>query len=556
MTIPNLPDPLRVALEPTEFRDTPDEGLWEVIKDRSAALSFARYTDFMEGVMALDCVAPPVTGFGRLGSFTGQPAPGRPATIITAAGPVDDPPPIDPTHSPGREIAELQDKIRFNGVFNGDAYQLLKLATELYVYAEAGRLEEVLGSNSLGGPQFRRLTAAEIQALKDEYLAKLTTGNTTDYWLPYLEIIRRRLAMTPPKANLCLGLENYGILRRRFFSPPLVELIWNYWIEQGLMVQTINLISLRFQNVSRPGVDPLASLEIDPLRPLSNLLWGYLQDEINRLSVARRSYEYAHGLGLQLVGKAVPPMHPADVRSMFLPAFHDLLRLAWVFFREDDDKTIVADAFPLLNALRELHFVVAEGAHNQFGDLPLRARVEMLMQQWILARGEMREFLRGRTMVPYPEAWMDRVDAMKALQGWSDASVINYNDLAVHGEQILLSVRYGSWSTESDRTLAANWARAWRPSIQRYTHALKIVSGIDLSVGEIDVRTATERYMQGMVAGRVPTPGGTFNLPPQPAAQQRRVGPRRMEQVLTPAPLPAPVPAPITGGGNGSARRP
>jgi hypothetical protein len=362
--------------------------------------------------------------------------------------------------------------------------------------------------------------------------------------------------MTPPKANLCLGLESYGILRRRFFSPPLVELIWNYWIEQGLMVQTINLISLRFQNVSRPGVDPLASLEIDPLRPLSNLLWGYLQDEINRLSVARRSYEYAHGLGLQLVGKAVPPMHPADVRSMFLPAFHDLLRLAWIFFREDDDKTVVADAFPLLNALRELHFVVAEGAHNQFGDLPLRARVEMLMQQWILARGEMREFLRGRTMVPYPEAWMDRVDAMKALQGWSDASVINYNDLAVHGEQILLSVRYGSWSTESDRTLAANWARAWRPSIQRYTHALKIVSGIDLSVGEIDVRTATERYMQGMVAGRVPTPGGTFNLPPQPAAQQRRIGPRRMEQVLTPAPLPAPVSAPITGGGNGTARRP
>jgi hypothetical protein len=408
------------------------------------------------------------------------------------------------------------------------------------------------------GSQFRKLLPADIQELKNDYLTKLTlNGNVTNYWLPYLEIIRRRLAMTPPKANLCLGLESYGILRRRFLSPPLIELIWNYWIEQGLMVQTINLISLRFQNVSRPGVDPLASLEIDPLRPLSNLLWGYLQDEINRLSVARRSYEYAHGLGLQLVGKAVPPMHPADVRSMFLPAFHDLLRLAWVFFREDDDKTIVADAFPLLNALRELHFVVSEGAHNQFGDLPLRARIEMLMQQWILARGEMREFLRGRTMVPYPEAWMDRVDAMKALQGWNDASVINYGDLAFHGEQILLSVRYGSWSTESDRDLAANWARAWRAAIQRYTHALKIVSGIDLSLGEaIDVRTATERYMQGVVAGRVPTPGGRFNLPPQPAAQQRRVGPRRMERVLTPAPVPPPVTPPVVARGDGTPRRP
>ena len=42
-----------------------------------------------------------------------------------------------------------------------------------------------------------------------------------------------------------------------------------------MLVQTMNAMSWRFQN--RRGAkdhDPLAMLEIDPLRPLNNLLWG------------------------------------------------------------------------------------------------------------------------------------------------------------------------------------------------------------------------------------------------------------------------------------------
>ena len=50
----------------------------------------------------------------------------------------------------------------------------------------------------------------------------------------------------------------------------------------------------------------------------------------------------------------------------------------------------------------------------------------------------MREFLGGPTMVPYEEPWMDRVDAMKSIQGWSDVSITHFNELAVHGEQIVL----------------------------------------------------------------------------------------------------------------------
>ena len=99
----------------------------------------------------------------------------------------------------------------------------------------------------------------------------------------------------------------------------------------------------------------------------------------------------------------------------------------------------------MLNALKETHLLLAEGAHNQFGDLPWTARVEMLIQEWLLARTEMRDFLQSRLMVPYQEGWMGQVDTMKKLQGWSDVTVTHFRDLGVFGEQLLLSVRYGDW---------------------------------------------------------------------------------------------------------------
>src|SRR5262249_16104772 len=155
------------------------------------------------------------------------------------------------------------------------------------------------------------------------------------------------------------------------------------------LVQTMNAISLRFQNIRGPGdQNPLAFLEIGPLRPLNNLLWGYLQDEQHRLSLGRRANEYAYEYGFTIQGKAVPPLRPADSHPKFLEAFNNLMHLTAIIYKEDDDTTVKADGFPLLNALREVHFVLTEVAHNQFGALPATARQEMLIQQWLLARPE------------------------------------------------------------------------------------------------------------------------------------------------------------------------
>ena len=181
-------------------------------------------------------------------------------------------------------------------------------------------------------------------------------------------------------------------------------------------------------------------------------------------------------------------MRSADPRSRFLEAFHTLLHRASIFYKEDDDTTMIADPFPILNALRDVHLLLAEGAHNQYGDLPWTARQEMLLEQWLLARPELREFLPTRVMVAYPEPWMDRVDAMKRVQGWSETSVRYFHDLAVFGEQLLLSIRFGDWSNVFDRNQAGNWARYWRQEAQWYIHAYQAVTGVDLSADTQDVR--------------------------------------------------------------------
>jgi hypothetical protein len=333
----------------------------------------------------------------------------------------------------------------------------------------------------------------------DELLASKYLTGASGNLLPYFALIKRRLAAR-------IGPDGASTSLSRLHEPCFLELIWSYWHEQGMLVQAINAIAIRYQNIRQGrGRDPLAGFELDPLRPLNNILWGYLQEEHRRLSLVRRAYEYDHHYGLRLSGRAIPPLRPIDSRSKFLPAFHELLYQAQGFFKDDDVATVQADAFPILNSLRELHFVLTEGMHNQFGDLPSQSRVEMLMQQWLLSRTEIREFLRGRQMVPYPELWMDSVDTMKTLQGWTDVPVMYFNELAVTGEQLLISVRYANWSQQTITSIdsAANWVRRFRPVVQRYLYAYRMVTGVDLSVDRVAVQSAQTRDGQPPIRMRV-----------------------------------------------------
>ncbi|NOT00465.1 MAG: hypothetical protein HOP29_07535 [Phycisphaerales bacterium] len=309
-----------------------------------------------------------------------------------------------------------------------------------------------------------------------------------DQVLTFMQQLRGNQQDVPIK-EYGLGSGNCtGILRSKLRCPPMLELIWSYWIEQGMLVQGLNALSLRFQNRRPVGPDPLTRCDLSPLRPLNNIFWGYIQREQDRLTVVRRAYEYDHHYGLKLDGRAVPPLVPADSRSSFVEAFHRLLQLADRYYRTAMNTTMNANAFPILNAIRDLHLTLAEGAHNQFGDLPSTARAEMLVQQWLLARPEMREFLGGRPGVPYPEAWMPHMETLRNTMGWNDTTIRHYRDLADYGEKLLLTIRYLPWSQVNNSLLAALWLTFWRPEIESYVHSYRIVTGVDLTIDDVRIQ--------------------------------------------------------------------
>lgn len=270
----------------------------------------------------------------------------------------------------------------------------------------------------------------------------------------------------------------------RFF--PGVELIWNFWEESGMFIQTLNLILARFQNRVVSGkYAALDRFDITPLATLHALLYAFVDDEQHRMTVRRRAAEYEYEYGLRLIGKAIPPAHSfVERRSAFLESFHTVLHQAHVYFKEDDDLTVHADAFPLYRSLRECHLELSHGTHNQYGQLAVSARAEFLQMQYLLARPEMRLFLGGRPMTPYPEPWMDRVDRMKEIQpGWPAASIMHFHDLATIGERLVLTIRLGSWADPAvDSTHAKGWADAFREPIQKYAAAYRAVTGVDLAV--------------------------------------------------------------------------
>jgi len=489
-------DSVPVTMRRTAQIASNDLPLWLVIKGSSGALSFDNYKRHMDLVL---CGIP----------FNGA----KPTTQ--------------------QECLDLKGK-RCLPFSDSDAYRLLKAASEAFVMTNCGvALGDYAFTQDDTAELLRRVEVSvsptELTGVWNAYLKNV--NGTPDLLLPYFQIIQQKFPDISLKENIFFDYGNvsddeqgiakrscYGLLRKKLQEPCLLELMWSYWQEEGMLVQTVGAITQRFQNKrSASDQDPLANLETDPLRPLNNLLWGYVQDEIHRLTVVRRAYEYDHHYGLRIFGKAIPEFRPADSRSKFIEAFHNLLNLCTKFYKGDDDTTVIADGFPVLNALRDVHLLLSEGAHNQFGDLPATARIEMLMQQWILARPEFREFLPTRTMVAYPEPWMDRVDAMKKLQGWTDINVLHFRNLATFGEQVLLSIRYGAWADAYEPKQAANWARFWRAEVQGYVHAYRAVTGVDLSTdvtGKVDT-TLPAIHLRNRLLSQMRSSQGqsTFTIP-------------------------------------------
>jgi hypothetical protein len=475
--LPGSTSPITVSLTRTASASSEDQVLWSRIRNSAQNMSFNSYRAVIDSMMCT----------GIFGTSNEESL---------------------------RAVVQSNRSLPFPDV---DGYRLLKVATEVFVMANAGVMHPSV-VNSVSPPLTNQVTfnltdlTGEAARLNRSSVTNATLQtdwntlvNANGGTIPYLNLVAGALGVTNIPLTGSWGNNCYGILRERLYNPYLLELIWSYWMEEGMLVQTMNTIGRRFQNVrgSAAARDPLGEFELDPLRPINNLLWGYIQDEQHRLPLVRRAYEYHHHYGISVIGSAVPKLRPADTRSKFLEAFHQLLGLTTVFFQQLDDTTVVADGFPLLNALREVNLILSQGAHNQYGDLPWTARIEMLMQQWLLARPEMREFLRGRPMVAYAEPWMGAVDAMKKLQGWSDASIMHFRDLAVLGEQIVLSIRFGPWAANGGTpTQAVNWASYWRSEIQQYIHVYRAATGVDLTNQPVDATPPSVHLLRRLEAQR------------------------------------------------------
>jgi hypothetical protein len=447
-------DDVSVSMRRAAVARTADQPLWVTIRASTNALGFDPYIQFMDRVL---CDGEDRLGGRRIGSGETR-----------------------------RELrrADRRTALPFPNV---DRYRLLKAATEVFIMincrtdqGDFGRVDLLEESARLN----RDVGRADLEAEFRRYLVETPDGRGGELdVLPYLGLVRRKLGDVPVVGR---GTDDdgtavcYGILAEKLTNPCFLELIHSYWLERSGLVQTMNAINWRFQNraPAYPGLDPLAGLDIDPLRALNNILWGWAQDEQHRLTDVRRKVEYQHAYGLTLGG---PGPRVADSRSRFMAAFHSLLAECMEFYDRDDNTVVIANGFDVLNGLKEVHLLLTQGAHNQYGDLPWTARHEMLMSQWILSRPEIRDFLPSRVMVDSPEPWIDAVEGMNRLQGWADVSVLHYRDLAAYGEQLLLTIRFGAWTSATDPDQAANWARYFRREVQQYCHAYRAVTGRGLS---------------------------------------------------------------------------
>ena len=420
---------LGVALQRTATAATDDISLWLAIRNSTDALSFNNYFRFMNMLFCGE------NGLADLPAFERERFVGGKTTKF---------------------VNELR-PVRLLPFTDADAYRVVKAATEAFVMVNCGISTNPLpfdadrDASYLGLRDLPGAGKGADAVFNEDYLVSILGGEEGKRTLPYLAVIRAKLPdvaikFTPLEVAPELVSNCFGILQEKLANPCLLELIWSYWHEEGMLVQTMNAITRRFQNVRAPMTAGSACESGDrsaaaAQQPALGLLPGRAAPAERRAAQLRIRPPLRTATGRQ---GGASTCRPADTRSKFLEAFHNLLHLCTAFFKQDDDTTVKADAFPVLNALKEVHLILSQGAHNQFGDLPSTARIEMLMQQWLLARPEFREFLPTRIMVAYPEPWMDRVDAMKKLQGWTDTSVLHFRNLGVFGEQLLLSIRYGA----------------------------------------------------------------------------------------------------------------
>ena len=147
-----------------------------------------------------------------------------------------------------------------------DAYRNIKVATEAFVMANCGIFTDIRSMTMrvlyairwASPPTSRRLDAAN-ESLPEARGRRRRSGSC-----PYLAIIREQAGGSADQGHRHRRCDAAAEPRRRatpamaccaskLTRPCLLELIWSYWQEEGMLVQTMNALARRFQNIRSPA---------------------------------------------------------------------------------------------------------------------------------------------------------------------------------------------------------------------------------------------------------------------------------------------------------------
>ena len=240
----------KVTLQRTFAGPTADRALWPAIRNRTAAIGFDRYKKF------IDCVF--------CENHPGQQDPFTDARRLINHFVKDD------------CLDDARDQKSRLSIYGPYAYGVLKLATQTFLTLESGVVirDNKPGKSKIFDIEKERIRANDFSLTLSKLQDELKTYLSPADQLPYLDrIVTNLITLNPQNVKEVLPY-CLGVLQHRLTSPSLIELIWSYWLEEGMLVQTMNAIARRFQNRRGSANDPLGELEFDPLRPLNNLIWG------------------------------------------------------------------------------------------------------------------------------------------------------------------------------------------------------------------------------------------------------------------------------------------
>ncbi|HTE93628.1 MAG TPA: hypothetical protein VK678_08970, partial [Bradyrhizobium sp.] len=213
--------PTQVALVPAGSAEpTDDQVLWATIRNRASAASFPNFEKFIDIIF---CQAPPNNSGDN---------PKTRATINAAV--------LGRVGSPCYHGSE--------------AYNLLKASAEVFLALQCGiKVEPPLNDDgssvaNIPGEAGRGTTLDTFESLKTA-LTKFLTNFLTGGSRLYLETILNALKEDDAISPLCAGIlrpkadTTDGNSKNKFDCYPcMLELIWSYWHEEGMLVQTLNAL--------------------------------------------------------------------------------------------------------------------------------------------------------------------------------------------------------------------------------------------------------------------------------------------------------------------------